>query len=180
MRRKISELGEAFTGHSDDHHRFLLTRMLGRIDGIDADIAAGDEQIEVRLAPFAVAAKRLDEIPGIGPVAAAVVLAGIGPTCPGSRPRAPVFPDQVSPPASPPLPGTVRPGPATATWPGSWARPQSWPERRIRSWANPTEGSPGDKAKNKPSSPSDVPFSSSSGTCCRIRMHVSMTSPPTA
>jgi hypothetical protein len=31
MRRKISELEEAFTGHFDDHHRFLLARMLGRI-----------------------------------------------------------------------------------------------------------------------------------------------------
>jgi transposase len=78
MRRKISELEEAFTGHFDDHHRFLLARMLGRIDGIEADIAAVDEQIEVQLAPFAVAAERLDEIPGIGRVAAAVILAEIG------------------------------------------------------------------------------------------------------
>jgi transposase len=78
MRTKISELEEAFTGHFDDHHAFLLARMLARIDGIDADIAALDEQIEVQLAPFAVAAERLDEIPGIGPVAAAVILAEIG------------------------------------------------------------------------------------------------------
>lgn len=46
MRNKITELEEAFTGHFDDHHRFLLARMLARIDGIDADIAAVDEQIE--------------------------------------------------------------------------------------------------------------------------------------
>ncbi|MDQ5863084.1 MAG: IS110 family transposase, partial [Actinomycetota bacterium] len=78
MRRKISELEEAFNGRFDDHHRFLLARMLARIDGIDADIAAVEEQIEVQLAPFAAAAERLDEIPGIGPVAAAVILAEIG------------------------------------------------------------------------------------------------------
>lgn len=78
MRRKITELEEAFTGHFDDHHRFLLSRMLARIDGIDADIAAVDEQIEAQLAPFAVAAEHLDEVPGIGPVAAAVILAEIG------------------------------------------------------------------------------------------------------
>jgi transposase len=78
MRRKISELEEAFTGHFDDHHAFLLARMLARIDGIDADIAALDEQIEVQLAPFAAAAERLDEIPGIGRVAAAVILAETG------------------------------------------------------------------------------------------------------
>lgn len=78
MRTKIGRLEEAFNGHFDDHHAFLLTRMLGRIDGIDADIAAVDEQIEDYLAPFAVAAARLDEIPGIGPVAAAVIIAEIG------------------------------------------------------------------------------------------------------
>ncbi|WP_258802982.1 IS110 family transposase [Pseudarthrobacter sp. NS4] len=78
MRKKISELEEAFSGHFDDHHRFLLARMLARIDGIDADITAVDEQIEVQLAPFAGAAEHLDEIPGIGPVAAAIILAEIG------------------------------------------------------------------------------------------------------
>lgn len=78
MRKKIGELEEAFTGRFDDHHRFLLARMLARIDGIDADIAAVDEQIEVQLAPFAAAAERLDEIPGIGPIAAAIILAEIG------------------------------------------------------------------------------------------------------
>lgn len=78
MRTKITALEEAFTGHFDDHHAFLLARMLARIDGIDADIAAVDEQIEAFLAPFAAAAERLDEIPGIGRVAAAIILAEIG------------------------------------------------------------------------------------------------------
>jgi transposase len=78
MRGKISQLEESFNGHFDNHHRFLLSRMLGRIDGIDADIAAVDIQIEAQLAPFAAAALRLDEIPGIGPVAAAIILAEIG------------------------------------------------------------------------------------------------------
>jgi transposase len=78
MRAKIGLLEEAFTGHFDDHHRFLLTRMLGRIDAIDADIAAVDAQIEVQLAPFESAVARLDEIPGIGPVAAAIILAEVG------------------------------------------------------------------------------------------------------
>jgi transposase len=78
MRAKITELEEAFTGHFDDHHRFLLARMLARIDGIDADIAAVEDQIEAQLAPFATAAERLDEIPGIGPTAAAIILAETG------------------------------------------------------------------------------------------------------
>ena len=52
--------------------------MLSRIDAIDADIAALDAQIEAQLAPFAAAAARLDDIPGIGPAAAAVILAEVG------------------------------------------------------------------------------------------------------
>jgi transposase len=78
MRAKIGQLEEAFNGHFDEHHRFLLARMLGRIDAIDTDIAAVDDQIEAQLAPFASAAVRLDEIPGIGPVAAAAILAEVG------------------------------------------------------------------------------------------------------
>lgn len=78
MRTKIRDLQEAFTGHFDDHHRFLLARMLGRIDAIDADITAVDEQIEAALAPFAAASQRLDDIPGIGPIAAAIIIAEIG------------------------------------------------------------------------------------------------------
>jgi transposase len=78
MRTKIAQLEEAFNGHFDEHHRFLLARMLARIDGIDTDIAAVDEQIEAHLAPFAAAAARLDDIPGIGPIAAAAIIAEIG------------------------------------------------------------------------------------------------------
>jgi len=66
MRTKISQLEEAFTGHFDDHHRFLLTRMPARIDAIDADIAAIDAEIEAHLAPFVSAAASLDDIPGSG------------------------------------------------------------------------------------------------------------------
>ena len=78
MRRKTAALQEAFTGHFTEHHAFLLTRMLARVDGLDADIAELDARIEAMIAPFADAAERLDEIPGIGPVAAAVILAEIG------------------------------------------------------------------------------------------------------
>jgi len=82
MRAKIGALEEAFAGLSaggfDDHHRFLLERMLGRIDAIDADIKVLDAQIEAHLAPFDQAVRRLDEIPGIGPVAAAIIIAEIG------------------------------------------------------------------------------------------------------
>jgi transposase len=78
MRRKLTALQEAFTGHFTDHHAFLLATMLARVDSIDADIAQLDARIEEMIAPFTQAAARLDEIPGIGPVAAAVIIAEIG------------------------------------------------------------------------------------------------------
>jgi transposase len=78
MRRKISVLEEAFTGHFTDHHAFLLAKMLARIDAIDADIAELDAAIEEMTAPFAPAVARLDEIPGIGRIAAAIIIAEVG------------------------------------------------------------------------------------------------------
>src|SRR4051794_1856992 len=82
MRSKINRLEAAFAGlpagSFDDHHRFLLTRMLSRVDQIDADIAAVDAEIQAYLAPFADPAARLDQIPGIGPAAAATIIAEIG------------------------------------------------------------------------------------------------------
>jgi transposase len=78
MRRKISALEEAFTGHFTDHHAFLLAKMLCRVDALDADIAELDAVIEQMIAPFASVAERLDEVTGIGLVAAAVIIAEIG------------------------------------------------------------------------------------------------------
>jgi transposase len=78
MRAKIGALEEAFTGHVTDHHRLLLTKMLARIDALDADIAELDAVIEEMVAPFILAVEKLDEIPGVGTTVAHVVLAEIG------------------------------------------------------------------------------------------------------
>jgi transposase len=82
MRVKIPRLEEAFAclslGTFDDHHRFLLSRMLARIDAVSADIAAVEAEIGDHLAPFADAVARLDQIPGVGPDVAAVIIAEIG------------------------------------------------------------------------------------------------------
>jgi transposase len=78
LRRKISTLEEAFVGRFTDHHAFLLAKMLARIDTIEADIADVDAQIERYIAPFAQAAARLEQIPGIGLVAARAIIAEIG------------------------------------------------------------------------------------------------------
>jgi len=78
MRGKITDLEEAFTGRFSDHHAFLLTKMLHRIDEIAADIAELDARIDAEIAPFAHAVARLDEIPGVGHTAACVIVAEIG------------------------------------------------------------------------------------------------------
>jgi transposase len=78
MRRKISLLEEAFTGQFTEHHAFLLAKMLARIDALDADIAELDGRIEAMVAPFASAVERLDEIPGVGAITAAIIIAEVG------------------------------------------------------------------------------------------------------
>ena len=78
MRGKIPQLEEAFVGQFTDHHGYLLTKMLARIDALSVDIADLDTKIEARLAPFADTVARLDEIPGVGAVTAAVIIAEVG------------------------------------------------------------------------------------------------------
>ena len=78
MRAKLDALEEAFTGHFTGHHALLLSKMLARIDSVDADIAELDTAIGEMIAPFAAAVERLDEIPGVGITSARVILAELG------------------------------------------------------------------------------------------------------
>jgi transposase len=78
LRAKLSLLAEAFTGFSTDQHAFLLARMLDRIDALSADIAALDARIEALIGPFEAAVDRLDEIPGVGQLAAQLLIAELG------------------------------------------------------------------------------------------------------
>jgi transposase len=78
MRTKLPDLREAFVGRFNDHHAFLLARMLAHIDAVNADIAALETRIADLILPFADQVPRLDTIPGIGPVAAQTIIAEIG------------------------------------------------------------------------------------------------------
>ncbi|GAA4398800.1 IS110 family transposase [Fodinibacter luteus] len=78
MRNKSTQLREAFVGRFNDHHAFLLTKMLARIDQLGADIADVEERTSTQIAPFAAAVARLDEIPGIGVTAAQTIIAEVG------------------------------------------------------------------------------------------------------
>jgi transposase len=78
MRKKTTALREAFVGRFNDHHAFLLTKMLTRIDQLGADIADVEERTSAQIAPFADAVASLDQIPGIGVTAAQAIIAEIG------------------------------------------------------------------------------------------------------
>jgi transposase len=78
LRAKTDRLIEALTGRFTDHHAFLLAQMLQRIDGITADIATVQERIETQLDELTPAVAKLDAIPGVGQVAAQMILAEIG------------------------------------------------------------------------------------------------------
>lgn len=96
---KRDALLEAMTGQFEDHHARLLKLLLATVDHLSEQIAALDQEIaasidalpDPRSAPADTSAGtddtlfgrelliRLDEIPGVGPVAARALLAEIGP-----------------------------------------------------------------------------------------------------
>jgi transposase len=78
LRTKRDALTEAFTGHFTDHHGFLLAKMLTRVDMLDGDIAELEAKLEELIAPFQAAAERLDEVTGVGRIAAQAIIAEIG------------------------------------------------------------------------------------------------------
>ena len=80
LRAKLSLLEEAFTGFFTDQHAFLLGKMLGRVDALDADMAELDAKLAELIAPLAGAVERLDEIPGVGQAAAHLLSPRSGPT----------------------------------------------------------------------------------------------------
>jgi transposase len=86
LRGKIDVLTEALTGHFEDHHGYLCRMMLDRVDDLTARVEELTGRIEELIAPFAHQVTQLDEVTGIGPVAAQDVIAEIGVT------MTPVFP----------------------------------------------------------------------------------------
>jgi transposase len=79
LRRKLPALEQALTGRMSAHPRFLLTRHLGHIDFLEAEIATVGAEIAERMTPLAAELAILDSIPGIGRWSAEVILAEIGP-----------------------------------------------------------------------------------------------------
>jgi transposase len=78
MRSKIAVLEEALTGHFEDHHGFLLREMLAHVDGLSTRIDTVSARIEAVIDPFSHHVERLDEITGVGIIAAQELIAEIG------------------------------------------------------------------------------------------------------
>lgn len=82
MRAKINQLTEALTGRVNDHHRFMISFRLGRVDAATDDLTVLDARIDelIQQAPgFSAARDLLLSVPGIGPHGAEDLLAEIGP-----------------------------------------------------------------------------------------------------
>jgi transposase len=74
-----SDLAAALDGRMTGHHRFLIGHHLGLIEELERRISAFDERISEVLAPFRDAMEQLTTAPGVGRLAAEVILAEIGP-----------------------------------------------------------------------------------------------------
>ncbi|MET0487929.1 MAG: IS110 family transposase [Candidatus Rokuibacteriota bacterium] len=78
LRKKVAELEQALEGRLDEQHRFLLQLQLHRLDHTDSDLATLDARIDEALAPYRDQCQRLEQIPGVSRVVAAVIVAELG------------------------------------------------------------------------------------------------------
>jgi transposase len=78
LRKKVALLAPALDGRVDEHHRFLLTMQLDRLEQLEQTIKKLDERIDEKLIPYQEPHQRLQQIPGIDRVGAAVIIAELG------------------------------------------------------------------------------------------------------
>jgi transposase len=78
LRGKKPALREALEGRVTEHHRFLLRTLIRQEEQLEGLIAQYAARIDEVMAPFARAAARLRQIPGVGHQAAEVIVAEIG------------------------------------------------------------------------------------------------------
>ena len=78
LRVKLPALRKALQGRLEDHHAFLLERMLAHVEELEADIQAVSDRIEEKIGPFERALELLDTIPGVDRRVAEVIVAETG------------------------------------------------------------------------------------------------------
>jgi transposase len=78
LRKKLAVLMPALEGRVEEHHRFLLQMQLDRMEQLEATIKTLDARIDEKLVPYETHHKRLQQIPGVDRVGAAVIIAELG------------------------------------------------------------------------------------------------------
>ncbi|HLZ24721.1 MAG TPA: IS110 family transposase [Ktedonobacterales bacterium] len=79
LRNKREDLAQSLTGSVEPHQRFMLATLLRQIDFVNREIAILDEEVKARTAGrFRAAIELIDQIPGIGALAAEQILAELG------------------------------------------------------------------------------------------------------
>jgi transposase len=78
VKAEPARLRAALTGRLTDQHRFLLRLHLGQYDALQAALAEIDGEVERDLDPFRDAVRLLRTIPGVGDLAAQVIVSEIG------------------------------------------------------------------------------------------------------
>ena len=73
-----AQLQDALLGRIREHHRFMLRLHLGQVDALNQSITLLENRLDDVLLPFAAVVERLQTIPGVKAIVAAVVLAEIG------------------------------------------------------------------------------------------------------
>jgi transposase len=78
LRGKRAALLQALRGLMGGHQRMLLQSLLRQLAFLDGEVAALDDEVARRLAPFDAVIRRLDGVPGIGRRSAEEILAETG------------------------------------------------------------------------------------------------------
>jgi len=78
IRATAAELEAALRGRVTAHHRFLLQLHLDHLDAVEAAIARIDREVSANGEPFRAGVELLSTIPGIGTLAAEVIVSEIG------------------------------------------------------------------------------------------------------
>jgi transposase len=78
LRNKLDHLEQAFVGQVQPQHRLLIQASLDHLRFLERTIEQLDAEVARAMAPFSAQLSALDAIPGIGPVAAAAIVAEIG------------------------------------------------------------------------------------------------------
>jgi len=79
LKKKKAQLRQALDGSFTDHHRFQIRLLLQMIQEYEAKVFQLDVRIEQYLKPYEHLVRRLDRVPGVDRLGAAIILAEIGP-----------------------------------------------------------------------------------------------------